>query len=150
MTSVTLAPPAQDRALASKNLSLPDSREISSAHVFKSNSFHEAKETKSSADKSIVKTNNQSSQNGDLSFSQRLNKLLPFVDKYANYSTIFANVVNFFLQTLDLNDSTRNKITNTVDFITNLSFIPYGLDGMRKGIKKRNPFQTLGFFYGDY
>ncbi len=146
MNPVTLAPPAHDRALASKNLSLPDSRDISSANVFNSNSFYEIKEPINHADKSIVKTENKNSSSADLSFSQRLNKLLPFVDKYANYSTIFANVVNFFLQTLDLNESTRNKITNTVDFITNLSFIPYGLDGMWKGIKKRNPFQTFGFF----
>jgi hypothetical protein len=103
----------------------------------------------SSADKDIVSfqpgdLESQKSPENDL--KKKLNKLLPFVDKYANYSAIFANVVNFFLQTLDLSEKTRTKITNVVNVITNLSFIPYGADGMWKGIKKSNPFQAFGFF----
>jgi hypothetical protein len=102
------------------------------------------------ADKSFVnKLNKRDNQNNIMVGNKLFDKLdtfLPLVDKYANYSAIFANISNFFLQTLNLSESTRNKITNIVDFITNLSFLPYGLDGTRKGIKKRNPFQTLGFF----
>lgn len=73
-------------------------------------------------------------------------KIIPKIDAVANWSAFSANIANFFLQLLSISDDAKKKITNVVDFITNLSFIPYGLDGMRKGIKKRNPFQTLGFF----
>lgn len=93
------------------------------------------------ADKGIVV--NKHSENN---FKSTLNKYLPLVDKFANYSAIASNLVNFFLQTLDLSDGNRNKINSLVDFITNMSMMPYGADGMWKGIKKHNPFQALGFF----
>jgi hypothetical protein len=79
-------------------------------------------------------------------YRNTLNKYLPLVDKFANYSAIASNLVNFFLQTLDLSESNRNKINSLVNFITNMSMMPYGADGMWKGIKKHNPFQALGFF----
>jgi hypothetical protein len=93
------------------------------------------------ADKNIVESVPKKTN-----FRNTLNKYLPLIDNFANYSAIVSNLSNFFLQTLDLSENTRNKINSLVNFITNLSMMPYGADGMWKGIKKHNPFQALGFF----
>jgi len=151
MNTAELAVPAVNHIAGSSNNILATNNSPIINTVENSHN-HEIARNISLADKGIV---NPRSDNLSLSlepenpkneFKNKINKLLRFVDKYANYSAIFANVVNFFLQTLDLSDKTRTKITNTVDFITNLSFIPYGADGMRKGINKFNPFQAFGFF----
>jgi hypothetical protein len=171
MTSVITASPVPERILANINLAIPDYRDINFAQVAYSDILHETNDSKKSknlADKRFVEGDKPNSNNSELSLSlpsdkfspfvekktnySHLNrffdfgkKWFPFLDKYANHTAIFANLFNFFLQTLNLKDETRNNITKTVDFITNMSFIPYGFDGMLKGLKKCNPFQSFGF-----
>ena len=68
------------------------------------------------------------------------------IDKYASYGALFFNLFGAFVQLLGVSDEIKTKLSRMVDIITNLSFIPYGLDGIRIGAKeKKNPYQAIGF-----
>ena len=74
-------------------------------------------------------------------------KIWKMLDSLASNSTIVANVIGGFMHLMDLPDKAKERIAKVVDLVTNFSFIPYGLDGMRKGIfENKNPYMSLGFF----
>lgn len=69
------------------------------------------------------------------------------IDKYATYTALFSNFAGAFTQIIGVSDELKAKLSKIIDLITNLSFIPYGLDGIRIGAKeKKNPYQSFGFF----
>lgn len=68
------------------------------------------------------------------------------IDKLATYTAILSNFGGAFAQLFGLPDDAKEKLAKAIDIITNLSFIPYGLDGIRIGAKeKKNPYQAFGF-----
>lgn len=67
-------------------------------------------------------------------------------DGIASWTAIISNVTGAFLELMNIPDKTKKVMSNAVDKITNVSFLPYGLDGMRKAFfENKNPYMFLGF-----
>ncbi len=68
------------------------------------------------------------------------------IDQYCSNGAIAVNVIGSFLNLINIPDKTKEFLANIVDKITNLSFVPYGLDGMRKAFfENKNPYMFFGF-----
>jgi hypothetical protein len=68
--------------------------------------------------------------------------------KLEKISTYLAGVVNIgaaFSQLTSIPDELKQSLSKAVNFLTNLSFVFYGADGIRIGAMKKNPYQTFGF-----
>jgi len=68
------------------------------------------------------------------------------VDHLSTASAIAANVAGACIQLINIPATAKKSFARIVDVITNMSFIPYGLDGMRMNFANKNPYSFLGFF----
>ncbi len=98
-------------------------------------------ENKSSSDKPF---NNKKE---DISMLDSFFKILHKVEGLSTYAAIGFNFLGAVLMQLNISDNTKRFLSKIVDNITNSSFIPYGFDGMRIGLKeKNNVYQSFGYF----
>ncbi len=73
-------------------------------------------------------------------------KIWKSIDGIASKTAIFSNVIGGFMELMNLPEKAKEGVAKFVDLVTNFSFIPYGLDGMRKAIfENKNPYMLLGF-----
>ncbi|MBT6843407.1 MAG: hypothetical protein HOA17_06375 [Candidatus Melainabacteria bacterium] len=72
-------------------------------------------------------------------------KLIHWADHYSCISNIIANALGAFSMLTALPKAAKKKIESAVNFVTTLSYVPYGLSGMNQGIEKKNLFQLIGF-----
>lgn len=73
-------------------------------------------------------------------------KLWKSLDGIASSTAIISNIVGGFMELMNLPQKAKDGIAKFVDLVTNFSFIPYGLDGMRKAyFENKNPYMLLGF-----
>ncbi|MDA0771814.1 MAG: hypothetical protein O3C63_02615 [Cyanobacteria bacterium] len=72
-------------------------------------------------------------------------KLIHWADHYSCLSNIIASGLGAFSMLTGLPTVVKQKIETAVNFITTLSYVPYGLSGMNQGIEKKNIFQLIGF-----
>lgn len=90
----------------------------------------------------------QSFFSADKSFSKDSSALKAWkkIDGIASSVAEISNVVGGFMQLMNLPETAKSAIAKFVDLVTNFSFIPYGLDGMRKAFfENKNPYMLLGF-----
>ncbi len=73
-------------------------------------------------------------------------KLIHKMDKYACFSNIIFNVFGAFTMLTSIPAPLKKNIEKFVGFITNLSYVPYGISGGNQGVDKKNPLQAIGFF----
>jgi hypothetical protein len=90
-------------------------------------------------------------QNRQISDKQiKVPKFLKFIASLSPPSSWFSVSTNLFVGLMQLLSSIKpefKKITEKISTsFTQLSYVPYALDGMLNGIKKKNFFQSLGFF----
>ena len=82
------------------------------------------------------------------SMAKTWKKLIYHLDKFANWSAIAANVGGAFLQLTSLPDQYKDQLSKIVDTVTNLSFTPYSLDGLRiAATEKKNLFSAIGYAF---
>jgi hypothetical protein len=68
------------------------------------------------------------------------------IDGIASNTAIISNVAGGFMELMNLPQAAKEGIAKFVDLVTNFSFIPYGLDGMRKAFfENKNPYMLIGF-----
>jgi hypothetical protein len=73
-------------------------------------------------------------------------KVWRMIDGIASNTAIISNVAGGFLQLMNIPEKAKAVIAKFVDLVTNFSFIPYGLDGMKKAFfENKNPYMLLGF-----
>ncbi len=98
-------------------------------------------ENKSSSDKLFNNKKN------DLTMLDSFFKILHKAEGLSTYTALGFNFLGAIIMQLGISDNLKRLFAKVVDNITNLSFIPYGLDGMRIGLKeKNNIYQSFGFF----
>lgn len=77
------------------------------------------------------------------------NAFFKLIHKYEGFSTylaVAANLLGAVFMQLNFSDKFKKIISKITDYVTNSSFLLYGIDGCRKGAAKKNPYETLGFF----
>lgn len=97
-------------------------------------------ENTSPSDKRI----NENDNKGNSTWQQWM-KIIHWADHYSCLSNIIANSIGAFSMLTAIPEAAKKKIESVVNFVTTLSYVPYGLSGMNQGLDKKNLFQTLGY-----
>lgn len=123
-------------------------------HNYIDKKVHDSNSSKESEDSSLVANDHRVADTISKALSDKpfIKKTFSWlgaihkIDKLATYTAIISNFAGAFTQLFGIPDEVKSKIAKAIDIITNLSFIPYGLDGLRIGAKeKKNPYQAFGF-----
>jgi hypothetical protein len=93
-----------------------------------------------------IKKEIERSTDKQINRSRSLGQLWTKVDNLSTAATILSNVGGAFMQLCNFPDSVKNSFANIINNISNFSFIPYGLDGMKRAfLENKNPYMFLGF-----
>jgi hypothetical protein len=63
----------------------------------------------------------------------------------ASNCTLVANLFGALCSVLPLPRIVKEKVEKAVTLVTKVGFVPYGIDGLTNGYKKKNIFQAVGF-----
>jgi hypothetical protein len=107
--------------------------EVSSQELVKTDDHNKNDHKNFLSDKPIV--------SNCFSYPSALHKL----EKISTYLAGGVNIATAFSQLTSIPNELKQTLSKAVNFLTNLSFVFYGADGIRIGAMKKNPYQTFGF-----